>query len=743
MRGKKLLCVVLWCVFVIASAFGDSDKRIRAIGSPFHDMRTHFDFFAPHYDGPQLNISTAPVIVEVTETEAFTALLDVPETYGLRIDPLVLPTGFPAATNTWDAQNPLVDATTGGTYTVASGTSPPTEVGTPYCSGLNSSNRIAFDHVEDNDGYCLPAAKIGNSAGAYGSVLTAPAGAFDFGNAKTFSIAYLVHTADIDNAATQVQIFKGPNSSYLGVNHTNSACKASLSNGGSATDSTESDAKLGWAMCVFSYTVAGNQVMYGSSGDTTVSSDVASNTDAAEGGDLSGTITIGDASGVGVDLIRAWYWSGTALTAAQAQAFVEWGAKGIHDIAGNATAPLFRTGHSASTCWVDGKLESFGGAIPARGCSPNLDQNPTSADFATGMLVEAMVGGVVGPTVRNLQSRLQSGWTSAGTVLTTAQTVTPFRRGGRKTAKLDDNDAAAVEKVSQAVSGLTNTNPAETFLVCIYAATASGTGSIDVQTIEQTNAGCNTPTTTNWAAQTVTSTWDVFRFAGTFGDVGGANCAELAVHISPTTDITDVAQVSAAPIYAMVNVFWSESGQSMTEGTTCPVEYIDSTTAALEGGEQVLNYANAAMYNSGAFFANTNYILNTTRLCPTTGYYGSEQFLNFNNGGTSVSTYITINNADLLTPNMGSSAGTPGTGVLTFTDAPTMNDINLTGSITYGAGADAHTMRAVDDNEDRNTSGGTNRADPSGLVNINILSRADENVENTCSTINRTVVYVP
>jgi hypothetical protein len=709
---------------VAVAAFAYDDGRLsRRVVASFYDMRT--DASALAHDRPA---SAGVSLTEVTEAEGYTTYLDVPETYGIRENPLTLPSGFPAATNTWDAASPLVDATTGGTYTLTTGSI--STVGTPFCSGKN------YDYVEDNNGLCRPAVKIGGTAAGYGAILTAPAGAFDFGTDKTFSIAYLAHVADMDNAATAVQLIKdGVNGSYLGFGATNGACKASLSNGGSATDSTESDGKLGWAMCVFSYTFGGNQVMYGNNGDTTTSADVSANTDLDESGDIgSGALATFGTTTQGAALVRAWYWDGTALTAAQAETLVEW-AKGVHDVSATATAPLFRNGKAQQNCWVDGKIESMGGAFPQRGCSPNLDQNPASTDFATGIMVEALVGGVVGHTARNVQSRFQSSWTQSGTVLTSAQdpTVQFFRHPlGRKVGLLADNDAAAVEYVHQTVS-MTNANTGEDYMVCVYAAPTTGTPVVDVQVVEQTGGACST-TTTNWTAQTTTSgAVDVYRFAGTFQD---GDCTDFIVRISPS-DFADVATTGS--INAMVNVFWSESGVTM-DRDTCP-NFVDNTISATENGEQILQYATAGLYNSGAFRRPTQYIWNSTRLCPTKSHYGSEDFLNFNNGGTATSYKIVMNNADILSPSINSTAGTPGTGVLTFASSPVMNDIHMTGSISYNGATDSHTITVTDDNENFTSTGTTNRADMTGLTHVNVGNRADENVMLTCGTINKLVVY--
>jgi hypothetical protein len=670
-------------------------------------------------------------VTEVIEEESFTDYFDYPETYGLRLNPDTLPTGFPAPTNIWDAQTPTIDQVTGETYAISSGQDPVVTVGTPFCSGKN------YNYVEDNLGYCLPAVKIGGTTASYGSVLTAPAGAFDFGTDKTFSIAYLAHIADMDNAATAVQLIKdGVNGSYLGLGATNGACKASLSNGGAATDSTESDGKLGWAMCVFSYTFGGNQVMYGNNGDTTTASDVSSNTDLDESGDIgSGALATFGTTTQGAALVRAWYWDGTALTAAQAETLVEW-AKGVYDVSGTATQPIFRNTKAQQNCWIDGKIESMGGAFPQRGCSPNLDQNPGETDFATGHIVESLIGGAVGHTARNVQSRFQSSWTQSGTVLTSAQdpTVQFFRHPlGRKMGLLADNDAAAVEYVHQTVP-MTNANAGEDYLVCVYAAPTTGTPVVDVQVVEQTGASCST-TTTDWAAQTTTSgAVDVYRFAGTFQD---GDCTEFVVRISPS-DFADVATTGS--INAMVNVFWSESGATM-DRDTCP-NFVDNTISATENGEQILQYATAGLYNSGAFRQPTQYIWNSTRLCPTKSHYGSEDFLNFNNGGTTTSYKIVMNNADILSPSINSTAGTTGAGVLTFASSPVMNDIHMTGSILYNGASDSHTISVYDDDETVKTSTGTtDRTDMTGLTSLNIGNRADENIMLTCGSINKVVVY--
>jgi hypothetical protein len=102
---------------------------------------------------------------------------------------------------------------------------------------------------------------------------------------------------------------------------------------------------------------------------------------------------------------------------------------------------------------------------------------------------------------------------------------------------------------------------------------------------------------------------------------------------------------------------------------------------------------------------------------------------------------MNMNNADILSPTLTYSGGTLGVVAQSFASSPTMNNITATGSISFNGASDAHSFTVVDDDETKNSSGTTDRADPSTLSTVNVGNRADESVIMTCGSVDKFIVY--
>lgn len=465
-----------------------------------------------------------------------------------------LPRGFPAPDLSWDGNNSssnLVGAQTFSQTGSSSGR------GAPFCPEGN------FDQVEENNTKCLGSrtfagagrlvassqtlAEINTTDRTMCAVLKPASGSAESFFADTKGAAAVdgwVFDNDPVNNRIQMIINDGAVSATAQVNNLGAlagawifAC-AVVDHGGN------------FKVCVQGAN-CGTPVAVPGSG-AAINNSVALNLAAQSGGGVA-------FSG---DLTKFWSWP-QILTDAQITLLFQVFA----GIADDRQAPGVFVDAATSSCWIDGKLEEFNQNWPRVGCE--IGPNDTGAGtFDTGYF-----GSQVEQELFLQTNKLDTSWTAIGTPAATLTTTTSPWRDGRGYYRITDNDAAAVEGISQVRSDAA-INTGDKMNVCILAH-ADSAQTIDLQVTEAT--GC-AGSTIDFTGLAIDTSWKRYRFTHTVAD--GA-CTDFTYKITPTDWATVATQGHADLI---VNLFRSTIG-----GTYCP-QYIGASVATVTGENDSLYY---------------------------------------------------------------------------------------------------------------------------------------------------------
>jgi hypothetical protein len=263
-------------------------------------------------------------------------------------------------------------------------------------------------------------------------------------------------------------------------------------------------------------------------------------------------------------------WRGVELTAAQVAAMSK-KIIGISNTRGEAYAAATFTntvGAGGQCCWIDGALSCFSDDTPMLGCQ--IPPGFTGAGLGGS-------GYFAHPSISNslLQSdNLTATWGDVGTPVRAAySTSTPYR-DGRAISTFTDNDAGAVEGVSQSID-VTALATAATIQIQAIAKSPDAT-KLDLQVDE---SGVCAGSTVNFTACTINaSTWTTCTWTWTLAD-GNCTTGAIKLTVGDWATVADVGTVYVGGMMAAKSI-----------GYPVPI-VIPTTTAAASGGGDWLRYS--------------------------------------------------------------------------------------------------------------------------------------------------------
>lgn len=232
-------------------------------------------------------------------------------------------------------------------------------------------------------------------------------------------------------------------------------------------------------------------------------------------------------------------------------------------------APTFAAAGPRCAWTATGKLDCYSATAPILGAT--IPQGMTGAGTPSGGGYLSAPAG----TQALLYSRgFLTGWTLTGTTPVATSGVTSPFVDARATYAITDNDGAGEEYISQTLD-ITALNTGDDIALCPIAAVASSTQLYTVSVTEQTGGSCTT-TTTHYKP-TATTTWQQQAQAH---DVLDGDCTQAVITVRPY----DVASGAAATgsVSVLMNAYLGRN--------YCQPYYVESTSAAVASGQDVLTY---------------------------------------------------------------------------------------------------------------------------------------------------------
>lgn len=242
-------------------------------------------------------------------------------------------------------------------------------------------------------------------------------------------------------------------------------------------------------------------------------------------------------------------------------------------------APTFAAAGPRCAWTAAGKLDCYSATAPILGAT--IPQGMTGAGTPSGGGYLSAPAG----TQALLYSRdFLTGWTLTGTTPVATSGVTSPFVDARATYAITDNDGAGEEYISQTLD-ITALNTGDDIALCPIAAVASSTQVYTLSVTEQTGGSCTT-TTTHYKP-TATTTWQQQAQAH---DVLDGDCTQAVITVRPY----DVASGAAATggVSVLMNAYLGRN--------YCQPYYVESTTAAVASGQDVLTYDVASVLGTAA-----------------------------------------------------------------------------------------------------------------------------------------------
>lgn len=232
-------------------------------------------------------------------------------------------------------------------------------------------------------------------------------------------------------------------------------------------------------------------------------------------------------------------------------------------------APTFSAAGPRCAWTATGKLDCYSTTAPILGGT--IPQGMTGAGTPSG---GGYLSAPAGTQALLYSREFLTGWTLTGTTPVATSGVTSPFVDARATYAITDNNGAGEEYISQTLD-ITALNTGDDIALCPIAAVASSTQLYTVSVTEQTGGSCTT-TTTHYKP-TATTTWQQQAQAH---DVLDGDCTQAVITVRPY----DVASGGAATgsVSVLMNAYLGRN--------YCQPYYVESTSAAVASGQDVLTY---------------------------------------------------------------------------------------------------------------------------------------------------------